>query len=231
MPWLRLDLDEIGRAIQLLAGLAAAGVLEPGLSDEPMTDEALAQLFEGYRYVDELLAQRTEIFSYGRTGHILELNHLVLCGTSREHRRQYAEHLAETERLFYDRPEGIGELHEWFRRNANRAPRDLAGGVFAHVLSAPQLFIEGNARTATLLASYLLARAGLPPLVVTPRWCRGYRDLVGRCSAVERNAFASGLGLTLALRQASGFLASSGEERFLAEFAPRSPAQAADPNS
>lgn len=32
---------------------------------------------------------------------------------------------------------------------------------------SPQLFIEGNPRAAALVASYLLARAGSPPLVVT----------------------------------------------------------------
>ena len=123
---------------------------------------------EGYRYVDALLAERVDVFAYGQSRHLLELNHRVLCGITPERRTQFAAHLAETERRFYDRGDGgIGELHDWVQRNRTRPARALAAGVFVHAVSTPQLFIEGNRRTAVLVASYLLARGGLPPVVVT----------------------------------------------------------------
>jgi hypothetical protein len=230
LPWLRLDLDEIARSIQLTAGLADAGVLGSTSADEPMTPETLANVFEGFRFIDTLLASRTEIFRYGRSGVLLELNHIVLCGTDPERRAQYARHLAETERAFYEEREGIGAFHDWFQRHAAQPPRALAAGVFAYLLSAPQLFIEGNSRTAALLAGYLLARGGLPPLVVTPRWLGRYREAVGRCSAIRREAFAGGLAVTRAAHQVEAFLAESADPRFLAgqlETAPEAPAAGA----
>lgn len=216
LPWRRLDLDEIARSLQVLGGLAAAGALEHESTDEPVTGEALTNLFEGYRYVDDLLARRAEIFGFGASRLMLELNHIVLCGSAPENRVQYAGHIAETERHFYDEPESIGAFHDWFRRNATLAPQPLAAGVFAHILSTPQLFIEGNSRTATLLAGYILARSGMPPLVVTPRWLRSYHEVVGQCSAVRRDAFAGRLSLGTAAHRAGEFLALACEPRFLA---------------
>ena len=93
---------------------------------------------------------------------------------------------------------GIGELHEWAKRNRNRSrARTLAAGVFVVAVSTPQLFIEGNRRTATLLASYVLARAGVPPLVVTPNDYPQFDEISERALAIDRGGFASGFALTL----------------------------------
>lgn len=210
----RLNLEAIAATLADLEAADAALGFSNELSEEPLTSDALRRLLAGYRYVDGLLAAGTDIFSYGETRHILELNHLVLCGTTRERRIQYQKHLNETERRFYEQ-RGIGDFMEWYKRNRGREPRALAAGIFLRVLSGPQLFIEGNGRTATLLVSYILARAGLAPLVVSERSFRDYVDIVERCIDVDRAGFSSLFTGAAAARRVSAFLAHYGEERFL----------------
>lgn len=194
MTWARLNIAAIDATLAAIAS-SPRELIDAARSDEPLTADALRRLGEGYRYVDELLASRTEIFQYGQTRHILEINHRVLCGTTPERRLQFADHIAETERWFYERPgAGISGLFGWLQRHRSQAPLQLAAGVFVQVLSYPQLFIEGNSRSATLLASYLLARSGLPPLVVTPEFFPRYSQQVDRCEAFDRNGFASVVG-------------------------------------
>ena len=44
------------------------------------------------------------------------------------------------------------------------------------MLSEPELFIEGNHRTGALVMSYILAREGRPPFVLTAANAKGYLD-------------------------------------------------------
>ena len=213
--WARLDLPAIAEVLLAVAASLAGRPGVPVRGDEPITPEELRRLLEGYRYVNSLLAQRTELFAYGQSRHLLELNHRVLCGTTPERRRQYAAHIAETERRFYGADGGIGELHAWVERNRHRPPRSLAAGVFVRAVSTPQLFIEGNRRAAVLLVSYVLARAGLPPLVVPPELYPRFDALCERALAIDRAGFASGIALTLATHRVADFLLEAGDVRFL----------------
>jgi hypothetical protein len=49
-------------------------------------------------------------------------------------------------------------------------------GTYIRVLSAPQLFIEGNHRCGALLISYILVRENRPPFVVAPRSAQAFFD-------------------------------------------------------
>ena len=215
MAWNRLDLIEIEAVLQAVgAGLASC---PPG-SGELIRLDVLRRLLEGYRYVDALLDERIDIFAYGQSRHLLELNHRVLCGISPERRTQFAAHVAETERRFYEAPEGgIAQLHEWAKRNRSKPATIVAAGVFVHAVSTPQLFIEGNRRTATLLASYILARSGLPPLVVSPQAYRRFDEISERALAIDRRGFASGIVLTLAVHRTADFLLDVADPGFLRE--------------
>ena len=213
MAWSRLDLLEIEAVLQAV-GAGLAGVpAGPGVL---ITPDVLRRFLEGYRYVDALLAERINIFAYGQSRHLLELNHRVLCGISPERRTQFAAHLAETERRFYETPDGgIAQLHDWAERNRSKPARSVAAGVFVHAVSTPQLFIEGNRRTATLLASYILARSGLPPLVVSPQDYRRFDEISERALAIDRGGFASSIALTLAVHRTADFLLDVADPRFL----------------
>jgi len=66
---------------------------------------------------------------------------------------------------------------EWAAAHADDPPRERAAGAYVMMLSRPQLFIEGNHRTGALVISCLLARAGLPPFVLSPESAGPYFEL------------------------------------------------------
>ena len=209
MAWARLNLDAIDAAI---AGVA---VLGPAPDEEPRSPDTLRRLGLGYRYVDDLLAERVDLFAYGNSPLLLELNHRVLCGVTPERRQQYARHIAETERRFYDVGHGIGDVVDWYRRNQSRRPAMLAAGMFVEIVSTPQLFIEGNQRTGTLVAAYLLARAGRPPMVVTAASEARYRTLADRAAAISRTGLTGGLHAHGAASRLADLIEDCADSRFL----------------
>ena len=74
----------------------------------------------------------------GRLRHILELNALVLCGTTRPGAEAYAGHLAATERRFYEqRDGGIQDVVEWLATHWGETPSERAAGVYARVPATP----------------------------------------------------------------------------------------------
>lgn len=209
--WSRLDLSAIHAAVQ------ATVAQLPSTSEEDAHSLA-RRLMEGYCYVDQLLADRVEIFGYGQTHHLLELNHRVLCGTTPERRQQFANHIRETERQFYDRADsGISELDDWFARHRNRDGLMLAASAIVQVVSHPQLFIEGNKRTSVLIASYLLARDNHAPLVITPEHHAAFAQLADRAARIERGGLVGSLQATRATRRFLEFLRKTGERRMLRE--------------
>ena len=140
-----------------------------------MPDSVIEHMMEGYGYVDKLLRENVDILRMGQFHHLLELNHLVLCGSSKARRAEFRNHLERTEAHFYDREYGdIGGLVEWYQRHAGKPVRKRAAGVYVRVLSRPQLFIEGNHRTGALIMSYILGGEGKPPFVLTPENAEAY---------------------------------------------------------
>ena len=170
----RLDLPAIEVSLRRVQVAPAV----TGGARDPLDERVLDNLLAGYARVDELVAGSVDVLAMGRLKHLLELNSLVLCGASPERRVAYARHLEATERRFYgEGADGVGEVVEWAAAHQDDPPRERAAGVYVMILSRPQLFIEGNHRTGALVMSCLLARAGLPPFVLSPECAEGYFDV------------------------------------------------------
>ena len=135
---------------------------------EPMDDRVLENMLAGYALVDALVAEGAELFAMGNLKHLLELNARVLCGTRDEDRGAFQRHFdATAERFYGEREGGVRDVVEWSRRLERRSVWVRAAGVYVRILGKPQLFIEGNHRTGTLVMSYLLVRCGRPPFVLS----------------------------------------------------------------
>jgi prophage maintenance system killer protein len=170
LPAIEAGLRELQRAFPRI---------NPVLSDrrEPLDDDVLQNLLAGYAYVDEMLAADLDLFAMGNLKHWLELNFIVLCGRDPARRTDYAKHLRATEQRFYDDAEGgIRDVAEWYQRHQHRSVWRRAAGLYIRVISEPQLFLEGNHRTGTLMMSYVLAREGKPPLIVSPDYAQDFFD-------------------------------------------------------
>lgn len=144
---------------------------------DDLEDEVIVNLIEGYAFVNKVLSTRLDLFAMGNLGNLLELNTLVLCGKSVPKRSAHSYMIAATETRFYEQTDGgIRDIVEWHARHRHESVWRRAAGVYIRVLSEPQLFIEGNHRTGALIMSYILAREGFPPFVLTAENARAYFD-------------------------------------------------------
>lgn len=215
-----MNLQEIENALTGLRLASASNDAEDFEDKEPMSDDIVRRMMSGYAYVNDLLRDDVDLFTYGNSHHWLELNHLVLCGTTPERREQFRNHIELTEKRFYDDSKGgIGERIEWLQRHRTSTPEAVAAGIFLLITSSPQLYIEGNRRTATLIASYALVRHGLSPVVVTAKDYKEFFEVADTCKNIDRSRWDQ----TLTIRRETGrieqFMRNSADPGYLVQTA------------
>jgi hypothetical protein len=161
LPAIEKSLHAVRRAFDRInAGLTA--------QRDPMDHRVVDNMIAGYAFVDSLIARGIDVFTYDHLQNLLELNTIVLCGTGAQARAEFGQHIATTEKRFYEeRDGGIQDLMEWYAMHRDQSAWKRAAGVYVRILSKPQLFIEGNHRTGTLVMSYILVRSGRPPFVLS----------------------------------------------------------------
>ena len=172
-----LNLAAINSALRELQ--CAFPEINRGLLDrrDCLDDEVVLNLLDGYAFVDQLISERVDIFEMGHSSYWLKLNALVLCGANPERLARHHRMLEATEDRFYEEPgAGIGDVMNWYSFNRGKDVWRRAASVYNRILSDPQLFIEGNHRTGALIVSYLLAREGQPPFVLTRKNAKGFFD-------------------------------------------------------
>lgn len=149
-----------------------------------LSDEVLGNLMAGYASVDAALANEVDLFAPGQSKVLLELNNTVLYGTRRKFRKPYSRSIKANEEHFYkDQNRGIGDLIEVYDASQGESVWKRSALVYIHLLGQPQLFLEGNHRSGALLMSYLLAREGKPPFVLSVDNAAAYfnpSSLIGR---------------------------------------------------
>lgn len=183
---------------------------------EPLEDEVLANMLAGYRCVDQALKNDIDLFKPGNSGRVLELNHIVLCGTGKKRRNCFKGHLRSTEKRFYgDDGSGIGALMECWKMLRGQRVSRRAAGLFTQLLSRPQLFTEGNHRTGALLMSYVLVRGGSPPFVLTVDNARAFFDPAALVKNARRRSFDEVLRLPKLSRRLAQVVESTADPRYL----------------
>ncbi len=159
---------------------------------ERMDDEVVENLVSGYALVNQLLEARIELFAFGGSAYLLELNNRVLCGRSEQRRCEYKKHIEATNRFFYERTDaGIHDLAEWYALHRYGSVWHRAANIYIRILSEPQLFIEGNDRTGSLVMSYILAKEGQPPFVLTAANAKSYFEFSEQVKRLPRNNLAN----------------------------------------
>ena len=178
--------------------------------------DVVANMIAGYGFVDSLLAQGINLLAMGNLKHFLELNALVLFGRDADARGGAAFQIAATEQRFYDQEGGgIREVVEWYNLHRARSPWRRAAGVYISILSEPQLFIEGNHRTGALVMSYILAREGCPPFVLTTENARAYLDPSTLVTETRKRSLVALFRLPKITRYFAEFLKKQADHRYL----------------
>lgn len=206
----RLDLAAIERALWRLRNRFTP--INESLRErhDPLGDGVVVNLIEGYRLLDQLLADDIDLFAFGQLRHLLDLNDRVLRGRPVAAATPGAPAPGDAERAaaeqrFYEQPGGgVRDLVEWHGRHRRDDVWRRAAGALARLLTEPQLFVEGNHRTGTLLMSWILVRAGRPPIVLTPALAPAFLD---QCAALRRLRKGS-VGAFVRLPRATATLAT-----------------------
>ena len=164
----RVDLAVVDRSLALVQQhFAALSALLVERRD-PLIDAVRANMLLGYALIDDYVARSVDLFTLDNVGLLLEINATVLCGDDARRRAEYAQHLAASESRFYGDGEGSAkQLLDWYAAHRDESTWKRAAGVYVRILSEPQLFIEGNHRSGSLIVSYLQLRDGFPPFVLS----------------------------------------------------------------
>lgn len=212
----RLDLAAIEHSLrQIQARFAAinADLLEP--RDE-LNDGVIHNMLLGYRLVDRYVAEGANLFALDRVDGLLEINNTVLCGTDPAQRREFARSIAATERRFYDQDEGgIADFFEWYAAHHADSVWERAAGALVRVLSKPQLFIEGNHRSAALIMSYILMREGRPPFVLSVDNAAAYFNPSSAIRNTRKKSLATRYRLARFERRCARFLETQADPGFV----------------
>jgi len=120
-----------------------------------------------YSYLDFLLQKEYGIFQMKNLPKMLELNHRVHYGEDYRLRAEYSRAMQATADKFYA---GVPILQKWHERHLKKHedPRKVASEVYIGIVGRPQLFVEGNHRAGSLIASWINMRGGKPPFVLSP---------------------------------------------------------------
>jgi hypothetical protein len=176
----------------------------------------IANMMAGYELVDSLLAQDLDLFAMGHLKLLLEINATVLWGRDEQERAPAARHLAATEKRFYEQEGGgIRDIVEWYTLHQTESPWRRAAGVYVHMLSEPELFIEGNHRTGALVVSYILAREGRPPFVLTAASAKAYLDPSTLVTETRKHSLVAAYRLRKLKRYFAKFLKEHADWRYL----------------
>jgi len=173
-------------------------------------------MMAGYRFVDQLLAQRVDLLAMGNLKLFLEMNALVLLGSDEGMRAGAAFQLAATEQRFYDQEGGgIRDVVEWYDLHRANSVWRRAAGVYISILSEPQLFIEGNHRTGALAISYILAREGRPPFVLTAKNAKAYLDPSTLITETRKHSLVALFRVPKITRYFAKFLKEQADQKYL----------------
>jgi hypothetical protein len=183
---------------------------------EPLDDRVVENMMDAYAFVDLLVADGIDLFAMGNLKYLLELNTRVLCGTNPARREAYARHTEATEQRFYDEREaGVQDVIEWHESHRDDPVWDRAAGVYVRVLSAPQLFIEGNHRTGAAIMSYILVHGAEPPFVLSADNAAAYFDPSMAIKDIRKTSGAMVFRFPAIRKRLAALLRESADRRYL----------------
>jgi len=139
-----------------------------GRKDTPFNAEVRAKMMSAYSLLDDLLGKGVEPFSIESLEDMCELNNLVHYGLDFQLRQEYIKAIRANEEKYYRH---IDSIIKWYENHMKNEPHPLkvASEVYVAILGHPQLFIEGNHRAGSLIASWIDMYYGYPPFVLSAK--------------------------------------------------------------
>lgn len=138
-----------------------------GRRDTPFNLDVREKMMCAYEYLDSLLAKGVEPFSKESFSMMFELNNLVHYGTNNRLRLEENRAIQVSKEKFY---RNIGVLDRWYEKHKKREdhPLKIASAIYVGIVGYPQLFVEGNHRTGSMIASWIDMYGGCAPFILSP---------------------------------------------------------------
>ncbi|MEI7719156.1 MAG: hypothetical protein WCI72_04765 [archaeon] len=138
-----------------------------GRKDIPFDRQVREQMMCAYEYVNQILSEEIVPFSLESFSRMLELNNMVHYGKDYTLRLEENKAILTSRKKFYDH---IGVLEKWYRKHKKRGdhPLKLASEIYVGIVGYPQLFVEGNHRTGSVIASWIDVYNGYAPFILSP---------------------------------------------------------------
>jgi hypothetical protein len=137
-----------------------------GRKDTPFSASIRMRMMSAFSYLDTMLEQQITPFSKESIEHMLVLNERVHYGTDQQLISEYAKAIKATVEKFNSH---IGPIKNWYEEHTKRGdhPLKIAAEIYVSILGYPQLYIEGNHRTGSLIANWITVYNGFPPFVLS----------------------------------------------------------------
>ncbi len=179
---------------------------------DPLDDFVLNNMVSAYSFLNEVIVSNIDLFSDRGLSAMLELNHLALCGNDAELRREYQLHIKSTRSKFFAM---VQPLMRWYNNHRTSNPVKVAAEMYVGVLSQPQLFIEGNHRTGSLIASWVLVTNNCAPFVLTRKNAIAYFEPSTQIKFTDKRTFHSKWKLPKYKKEFRTFLEKNISTKFL----------------
>jgi len=180
---------------------------------DEFNDFVAGNMLLAYEKLNKILISKMNLFSDKNVLEIIELNHTVLCGNDETLRYEFKTHLEATKKKFF---EGLRPVKKWFNKHDGKdSALKVAAEIYVGMLSQPQMFIEGNHRTGSIVASWILLRGGYPPFVLTYKNAESYFNPSSQIKFSDKRVIRDKLKLPKYEKSFKDFLEKNIKKRFM----------------
>ncbi len=138
-----------------------------GRKDTPFDALLMENMLTAWDYIDYLLHKKDiDLISVRGWPHMIEVNNRVHYGENQELRQEYKKAIEATTEKFTTL---IGPIEKYYRKNIrdHASIYKVAAEVFISILGMPQLFVEGNHRSGSVIAGWINLAYKKPPFILT----------------------------------------------------------------
>lgn len=138
-----------------------------GRKDTPFDQQLMDNMMLAWEHMDHILKKK-DYNLMGATGgpDLLEVNNCVHYGVNAKLRKEYRKAIQATVEKFSGQ---IGPIRKYYKKQlvGKSSAEKVAAEVYISILGMPQLYIEGNHRSGSIVASWINMVHGKPPFVLT----------------------------------------------------------------
>lgn len=138
-----------------------------GRKDTPFDQGLMDHLLCAWDYLDFFIRKKDYALLAKKGGpDMLEINNRVHYGLNDELRSEYRKAISATAEKFTRQ---VKPLRAYYRKKSKKsvAATKIAAGIFISIVGQPQVFIEGNHRSGSIISSWINLVNGQPPFVLT----------------------------------------------------------------